>query len=273
MHKAKKKFGQNFLVDEQIIADIVNAIRPEPDDNMVEIGPGLCALTRPLLKKLNQLHVIEIDRDIIARLQHDYPQGDPQAKLIIHAGDALAFDFAQLPTPLRIVGNLPYNISSPLLFHFADYAERIRDMHFMLQNEVVERMVAEPSTPEYGRLSVMLQYRFRMEKLLDVPPQSFRPAPKVDSAIVRMIPLPAGEIAVRNEKLFAAIVATAFGQRRKTLRNTLRSYLNEQDFEQLAINSQLRAENLNVSEFTKVSNYLGATGAFESVGQNHSQGG
>jgi 16S rRNA (adenine1518-N6/adenine1519-N6)-dimethyltransferase len=273
VHKAKKKFGQNFLVDEQIIADIVNAIRPEPDDNMVEIGPGLCALTRPLLKKLNQLHVIEIDRDIIARLQHDYPQGDPQAKLIIHAGDALAFDFAQLPTPLRIVGNLPYNISSPLLFHFADYAERIRDMHFMLQNEVVERMVAEPSTPEYGRLSVMLQYRFRMEKLLDVPPQSFRPAPKVDSAIVRMIPLPAGEIAVRNEKLFAAIVATAFGQRRKTLRNTLRSYLNEQDFEQLAINSQLRAENLNVSEFTKVSNYLGATGAFESVGQNHSQGG
>jgi 16S rRNA (adenine1518-N6/adenine1519-N6)-dimethyltransferase len=273
VHKAKKKFGQNFLVDEQIIADIVNAIRPEPDDNMVEIGPGLCALTRPLLKKLNQLHVIEIDRDIIARLQHDYPQGDPQAKLIIHAGDALAFDFAQLPTPLRIVGNLPYNISSPLLFHFAGYAERIRDMHFMLQNEVVERMVAEPSTPEYGRLSVMLQYRFRMEKLLDVPPQSFRPAPKVDSAIVRMIPLPAGEIAVRNEKLFAAIVATAFGQRRKTLRNTLRSYLNEQDFEQLAINSQLRAENLNVSEFTKVSNYLGATGAFESVGQNHSQGG
>jgi len=270
VHKAKKKFGQNFLIDEQIIADIVNAIRPEPDDNMVEIGPGLCALTRPLLKKLNRLHVIEIDRDIIARLQHDYPQGDPQAKLIIHAGDALAFDFAQLPTPLRIVGNLPYNISSPLLFHFAGYAERIRDMHFMLQNEVVERMVAEPSTPEYGRLSVMLQYRFRMEKLLDVPPQSFRPAPKVDSAIVRMIPLPAGEIAVRNEKLFAAIVAAAFGQRRKTLRNTLRSYLNEQDFEQLAINSQLRAENLKVSEFTKISNYLGAAGAFESVGQNHS---
>ena len=256
MHKAKKKFGQNFLIDEQIIADIVNAIRPEPDDNMVEIGPGLCALTRPLLKKLNQLHVIEIDRDIIARLQHDYPQGDPQAKLIIHAGDALAFDFTQLPAPLRIVGNLPYNISSPLLFHFADYAERIRDMHFMLQNEVVERMVAEHSTPEYGRLSVMLQYRFNMEKLLDVPPESFRPSPKVNSAVVRMIPLPASKIQVRNEKLFATIVGAAFGQRRKALRNTLRNYLDEAGFTQLGIDSRLRAENLGVMEFTRIANHL-----------------
>jgi 16S rRNA (adenine1518-N6/adenine1519-N6)-dimethyltransferase len=179
VHKAKKRFGQNFLVDEAIIADIVAAIRPAPDDNMVEIGPGLGALTRPLLKKLSRLHVVEIDRDIIARLKTDYPQG----RLAIHEGDALAFDFATLATPLRIVGNLPYNISSPLLFHFSDYAERITDMHFMLQNEVVERMVAEPSTPAYGRLSVMLQYRFFMEKLLDVPPESFRPAPKVDSAI------------------------------------------------------------------------------------------
>src|SRR5512146_3337396 len=182
-HKAKKHFGQNFLVDQQIIADIVAAIRPEPNDNMVEIGPGLGALTRPLLKRLNHLHVVEIDRDIIARLEHDYPQNDADRKLTIHAGDALAFDFATLPAPLRIVGNLPYNISSPLLFHFAAYAERVADMHFMLQNEVVERMVAEPFTPAYGRLSVMLQYRFYMEKLLDVPPESFRPAPKVDSAI------------------------------------------------------------------------------------------
>lgn len=255
-HKAKKKFGQNFLVDEQIIADIIAGIRPEPEDNMVEIGPGLGALTRPLLKKLHHLHVVEIDRDIIARLESDYPQDSPKSKLTVHSGDALEFDFATLPAPLRIVGNLPYNISSPLLFHFAAYAEGIKDMHFMLQNEVVERMVAEPSTPEYGRLSVMLQYRFHMEKLLDVPPESFRPAPKVDSAIVRMIPLPAGEIAVRNEKLFAAIVRTAFGQRRKTLRNTLRSYLSEEDFEMLGINAQLRAENLSVGEFAKVANYL-----------------
>ena len=256
MHKAKKKFGQNFLVDERIIDDIVAAIHPEPDDNMVEIGPGLGALTRPLLKRLNRLHVVEIDRDIIARLEHDYPQDDPQRKLIVHAGDALAFDFAALPAPLRIVGNLPYTICSPLLFHFAACAGRIRDMHFMLQNEVVERMVAMPSTPEYGRLSVMLQYRFFMEKLLDVPPQSFRPAPKVNSAIVRMIPLPAGEIAVRNEKLFAGIVSAAFGQRRKTLRNTLRGYLNEEDFAQLGIDAQLRAENLSVTEFASVANHL-----------------
>ena len=256
MHKAKKKFGQNFLVDEQIVAGIITAIRPEPADNMVEIGPGLGALTRPLLKRLNHLHVVEIDRDIIARLESDYPQDNPKSKLTIHAGDALEFDFATLPAPLRIVGNLPYNISSPLLFHFAAYAERIKDMHFMLQNEVVERMVAMPSTPEYGRLSVMLQYRFHMEKLLDVPPESFRPAPKVDSAIVRMIPLPAGEIAVRNEKLFAAIVRAAFGQRRKTLRNALRGYLNEEDFAQLGIDAQLRAENLPVTEFASVANHL-----------------
>ena len=259
MHKARKRFGQNFLVDEQIIADIIAAIHPEPEDNMVEIGPGLGALTRPLLKKLNHLHVVEIDRDIIARLESDYPKD----KLVIHAGDALKFDLAQLPAPLRIVGNLPYNISSPLLFHFAGYAERIRDMHFMLQNEVVERMVAAPSTPAYGRLSVMLQYRFHMEKLLDVPPESFRPAPKVNSAIVRMIPLPASEIQVQDEKLFAQIVAAAFGQRRKTLRNTLRNYLDEADFAQLGIDAQLRAENLGVKEFAKVANYLNERGRLQ----------
>jgi 16S rRNA (adenine1518-N6/adenine1519-N6)-dimethyltransferase len=142
VHKAKKKFGQNFLVDEQIIGDIISAIHPDPEDNMVEIGPGLGALTRPLLNKLNHLHVVEIDRDIIARLEHDYPQGNAKSKLTIHAGDALEFDIAMLPAPLRIVGNLPYNISSPLLFHFSKYAARITDMHFMLQNEVVERIHA-----------------------------------------------------------------------------------------------------------------------------------
>jgi 16S rRNA (adenine1518-N6/adenine1519-N6)-dimethyltransferase len=256
VHKARKRFGQNFLVDERIIADIIGAIRPEPGDNMLEIGPGLGALTRPLLKRLNHLHVVEIDRDIIARLEHDYPQDNPESKLVIHAGDALKFDIATLPAPLRIVGNLPYNISSPLLFHFATYADRIRDMHFMLQNEVVERMVAGHSTPEYGRLSVMLQYRFSMEKLLDVPPESFRPSPKVNSAIVRMTPLPVDEIQVRDEKLFAEIVSAAFGQRRKTLRNTLCNYLREPDFTRLGIDAKLRAENLGVAEFAKIANHL-----------------
>jgi len=251
-HQAKKRFGQNFLVDEQIIADIIRAIRPEPDDIMVEIGPGLGALTRPLIKHLRQLHVVEIDRDIIARLKTDYPQD----KIVIHEGDALKLDLAQLPAPLRIVGNLPYNISSPLLFHFAENAARITDMHFMLQDEVVERMVAAPSTPAYGRLSVMLQYRFHMEKLLDVPPQSFRPAPKVNSAIVRMLPLPASEIVVQDEGLYAKVVAAAFGQRRKTLRNTLRGYLNEAEFEGLGVDAQLRAENLGVAEFARVANFL-----------------
>lgn len=253
-HKAKKKFGQNFLVDENIIGDIIAAIRPEENDNLVEIGPGLGALTRPLLKRLKCLHVVEIDRDIIARLEADYPQ--PHPRLIIHAGDALQFDLATLDAPLRIVGNLPYNISSPLLFHFAASASRITDMHFMLQNEVVERMVADHSTPAYGRLSVMLQYRFYMEKLLDVPPDAFRPAPKVNSAIVRMIPLPSDQIIVKNEKLFGEIVGTAFGQRRKTLRNTLKGYLNESEFERLGINPQLRAENLSVVDFAKIAAFV-----------------
>ncbi len=257
-HKTKKRFGQNFLVDQNIIADIVRAIRPEADDTMVEIGPGLGALTRPLLNTLKTLHVVEIDRDIIARLKTDYPpeKQDQDHKIIIHEGDALKFDIAVLPTPLRIVGNLPYNISSPLLFHFSDYADRIADMHFMLQNEVVERMVAAPSTPAYGRLSVMLQYRFYMEKLLDVPPQSFRPAPKVDSAIVRMIPIPADQITVKDKALFEKVVSAAFGQRRKTLRNTLKGLVTESDFEQLGIDPQLRAENLGVAEFARITELL-----------------
>jgi 16S rRNA (adenine1518-N6/adenine1519-N6)-dimethyltransferase len=251
-HKAKKSFGQNFLVDQNIIADIIRAIHPEATDNMVEIGPGLGALTRPLLKLLNTLHVVEIDRDIIARLKTDYPQD----RIVIHEGDALKFDFATLAAPLRIVGNLPYNISSPLLFHFSDYASRIIDMHFMLQNEVVERMVADPSTAAYGRLSVMLQYRFYMEKLIDVPPQSFRPAPKVDSAIVRMIPIVPDKIIVQDEALFAKVVSAAFGQRRKTLRNTLKPLMAENDLVSLGIDPQLRAENLGVAEFASITKLL-----------------
>lgn len=257
-HKAKKRFGQNFLVDRGIIAAIVDAIRPQPGDSLVEVGPGLGALTRPLLERVQVLHVVEIDRDIIARLKQDYPPeqfGDHRME--IHEGDALQFDFASLPAPLRIVGNLPYNISSPLLFHFASCADRVTDMHFMLQDEVVERMVAAPSTPAYGRLSVMLQYRFHMEKLLDVPPDSFRPSPKVNSAVVRMIPMRPEEIVVRDEARFAQIVAAAFSQRRKTLRNTLKSILSDADFAALGIDPQLRAENLSVADFARIAERVG----------------
>lgn len=189
-HQARKRFGQNFLNDEGVIADIVGAIAPRPDDCMVEIGPGLAALTTPLLDTLRHLHVVEIDRDLIARLKTRFR---PE-RLTIHEGDALAFDFSELasgPASLRIVGNLPYNISTPLLFHLSSHADQVRDMHFMLQKEVVERMVAQPGEGDHGRLSVMLQYRYAMELLFIVPPTAFTPAPKVDSAIVRMTPLPA----------------------------------------------------------------------------------
>ncbi|MBZ0091344.1 MAG: 16S rRNA (adenine(1518)-N(6)/adenine(1519)-N(6))-dimethyltransferase RsmA, partial [Sulfuricellaceae bacterium] len=168
-HIARKRFGQHFLVDSGIISAIVEAIRPAPDDLMVEIGPGLGALTDPLLARLKCLHVVELDRDIIARLEKKYPA----ERVAIHAGDALKFDFASLGERFRVVGNLPYNISSPLLFHLGQAARHIIDMHFMLQKEVVDRMVAAPSTPDYGRLSVMLQYRYAMEKLFDVPPDAF----------------------------------------------------------------------------------------------------
>ena len=185
-HIPRKRFGQHFLTDQAVIADIVGAIRPQADDAMVEVGPGLGALTTPLSEVLHHLHVIEIDRDIVARLHRSYPP----ARLSVHAGDVLEFDFSLLPRALRVVGNLPYNISTPLLFHLARYAERMRDMHFMLQKEVVARMVAAPGGRDYGRLSVMLQYRFDMELLLEVAADAFSPPPQVDSAVVRMLPRP-----------------------------------------------------------------------------------
>ena len=250
-HTPRKRFGQNFLTDQGIIQSIVRAIDPQPDDIMVEIGPGLGALTDPLLKILPRLHVVEIDRDIIARLQNNYPA----AKLTIHAGDALKFDFSSLGKRIRVVGNLPYNISTPILFHLSEYVANIMDMHFMLQKEVVERMVAAPSAPEYGRLSVMLQYRYAMELLFIVPPDAFHPAPKVESAIVRMIPYAQLPHPAQDEALFGAIVTAAFGQRRKTLRNTLRAYLDDAGFAALGINPGLRAENLGVAEFVAIANH------------------
>ncbi|MBI3140471.1 MAG: 16S rRNA (adenine(1518)-N(6)/adenine(1519)-N(6))-dimethyltransferase RsmA [Rhodocyclales bacterium] len=251
-HVARKRFGQNFLVSPGIVAKIVEAIAPQPGDTVVEIGPGLAALTAPLLERLDHLHVVEIDRDLIARLRERFPA----QRLTIHEGDALKFDFAALGTDLRIVGNLPYNISTPLLFHFAQHADRVRDMHFMLQREVVERMVAAPGGADYGRLSVMLQYRLEMERLFLVPPGAFRPAPKVDSAIVRLLPRPCAALQARDEALLARVVTAAFSQRRKMLRNTLRELAGEEELAALGIAPTRRAEELAVDDYVRIANRL-----------------
>ncbi|MBK8337582.1 MAG: 16S rRNA (adenine(1518)-N(6)/adenine(1519)-N(6))-dimethyltransferase RsmA [Sterolibacteriaceae bacterium] len=249
-HRARKRFGQNFLVDGNIIRKIVAAIAPRPGDNLVEIGPGLGALTRPVLEASGHLRVVEIDRDLIARLGDEFAG---QA-LEIHQGDALKFDFGALGGDLRVIGNLPYNISTPILFHLSEYAERIRDMTFMLQKEVVERMVAEPGGADYGRLSVMLQYRFRVDKQFDVAPGAFRPVPKVTSAIVRLTPRPAQELGARDAALLARIVSAAFGQRRKTLRNTLRDFADQAGLAELGIDPGLRGERLSVDDFVRIAN-------------------
>ena len=253
-HIARKRFGQNFLIDQQVIGDIVNAVAPARSDCVVEIGPGLGALTDPLMRRLDHLHVVEIDRDIVARLKKRYTP----AQLTIHEGDALAFDFGAIAReagkPLHIVGNLPYNISTPLLFHLASFADAVYEMHFMLQKEVVERIVAEPGTADYGRLSVMLQYRFVMDWLLDVPPESFDPAPKVDSAVVRLIPRPTGELAARDEARFAELVSAAFSQRRKMLRNNLKGIFDDAAFAELGIAPTARAEELPVETYVRMAN-------------------
>ena len=255
-HFARKRFGQNFLVDVGVIDSIVRAIGPEAGQRMVEIGPGLGALTEPLIERIavpgSPMHAVELDRDLIVRLQKRFGE-----RLALHAGDALAFDFASLvetrekPT-LRIVGNLPYNISSPLLFHLIAFAPLVVDQHFMLQNEVVERMVAEPGSKAFGRLSVMLQYRYAMDKLLDVPPESFQPPPKVDSAIVRMIPYAPHELADVDPTVLGTLVTAAFSQRRKMLRNTLAEYRETVDFDALGFDLARRAEDVPVDEYVRV---------------------
>lgn len=253
-HVAKKRFGQNFLIDPGIVAGIVSAVAPRAEDLLVEIGPGLGALTTPLLARVGRLHVVEIDRDIVARLRR-HPEAD---RLVIHEGDALAFDFAALGRDLRLVGNLPYNISTPLLFHLAACAESVRDMHFMLQKEVVERMVAMPGESAFGRLSVMLQYRFHLEWLLDVPPQSFDPAPKVDSAVVRLIPRAPETLQARSDAVLGELVTAAFSQRRKMLRNTLKGVFDERDFSAVGIAPTLRAEDVPVDAYVRAANWLAA---------------
>ena len=252
-HRARKRFGQHFLVDRSVIDAILASLALQPTDNVVEIGPGLGALTRPLLETLPHLTVVEIDRDIVARLAANYPP----ARLTIHQGDALDFDFAALGPDLRLVGNLPYNISTPLLFHLLEFLPHLRDMTFMLQKEVVARMVAQPSTPDYGRLSVMLQRHCRLYWLLDVPPDAFDPPPKVDSAVVRL--LPRTDKTPLDEVRFARVVAAAFGQRRKVLRNTLAGVVPAGAFQALAIDPGLRAENLSVAQFEALAAYTEAS--------------
>ncbi|MCE1244751.1 16S rRNA (adenine(1518)-N(6)/adenine(1519)-N(6))-dimethyltransferase RsmA [Oryzomicrobium sp.] len=259
-HIPRKRFGQNFLVDLQLIEDIVGAIGPAKGDTVVEIGPGLGAITEPLLKRLDHLHVVEIDRDLIARLKRKHA---PE-RVTIHEGDALAFDFTSLapaPGSLRIVGNLPYNISTPLLFHLAEAAESVRDMHFMLQKEVVERMVAGPGDSDRGRLSVMLQYRFDLEWLIDVPPESFDPPPKVDSAVVRLTPKPlAALLPLADWAVFDRVVTAAFSQRRKMVRNTLKPVCGPADLDAVGIDPQARAEDLTLEAFVALANRVAAPG-------------
>ncbi len=243
-HIARKRFGQHFLTDTAVIDAIVGAIGPASGDPMVEIGPGLAALTQPLVERLGRLTVIELDRDLAVRLR-------AHGQLDVIESDVLRVDFTALAqrlgaTGLRVVGNLPYNISTPILFHLLDHVAVVRDQHFMLQKEVIDRMVAQPATADYGRLSVMLQWRYAMENVLFVPPESFDPPPRVDSAIVRMVPLvspPAVDVAH-----YGALVQVAFSQRRKILRNTLGRWLEERGHES-NFDLQRRAEEVPVSEY------------------------
>ncbi len=251
--KPRKRFGQHFLHDPGVLKRIVDAVDPARGDAVVEIGPGEGALTRPLLQRLDSMSVIEIDRDLAGRLSQEF---SPQ-KLAVISADALDYDFSIFPPGVRIVGNLPYNISTPILFHLSRHADRVRDMYFMLQREVVDRMVAKHSTPDYGRLSVMLQTRFAMKKLFNVGPGAFRPPPKVDSAVVRLVPLP-GKIQC-DEALFEKIVRGAFSARRKTLRNALP--LEPGDYQELGIDPQLRPENLSPADYVRIVQRLSASGS------------
>jgi 16S rRNA (adenine1518-N6/adenine1519-N6)-dimethyltransferase len=253
-HVARKRFGQNFLTDKMVLDDIIDAISPNPGEAMVEIGPGLAAMTALLLKRIDHMHVVELDRDLVARLEKTFPRD----KLTIHSGDALKFDFGQIPVPqgrkLRVVGNLPYNISSPLLFHLAEFAHLIEDQHFMLQKEVVERMVAEPGTKAYGRLSVMLQWRYDMALLFIVPPTAFDPPPQVESAIVRMIPTKR-KLACDGPTL-EAVVMKAFSQRRKVIKNCVAGMFTEAQLVEAGIAPTDRPENVSLEQYVALSNLV-----------------
>jgi 16S rRNA (adenine1518-N6/adenine1519-N6)-dimethyltransferase len=250
-HRPRRRYSQNFLIDAAMVSRIVATVAPGAGDRMVEIGPGLGALTAPLSAVVQPLHVVEIDRDLAERLRVRFP---PE-RVAVHEIDALRFDFAALGRALRVVGNLPYHISTPLLFHLAAAADALLDVHAMLQLEVVERIAAAPGDPRYGRPSVMLQYRFAIEKLFEIGPEAFRPPPRVRSAIVRMVPLPAARLRARDEALLEGTVAAAFSHRRKTLRNTLGRYLTAGDFEALGIDPRTRAQTLSVADFVRIADY------------------
>lgn len=252
-HTPRKRFGQNFLHDPLIIGKIVQAINPQPGERLVEIGPGQGAITLPLLQAAGRMDVIELDRDLVEPLAG---KCRTSGKLAIHRADALTFDFCTLAdgNPLRVVGNLPYNISTPLLFHLLDQYQCIHDMHFMLQKEVVERMAAQPGSRAWGRLGVMLQYRCRVKPLFNIGPGAFDPPPKVESTFVRLDPYDTPPVSVDNETVFSDVVRQAFAQRRKTLRNTLRTLLDADEISAVGIDPGVRAETLGLAEFAALAN-------------------
>ncbi|HHT00880.1 MAG TPA: 16S rRNA (adenine(1518)-N(6)/adenine(1519)-N(6))-dimethyltransferase RsmA [Thiomicrospira sp.] len=255
-HKHKKQFGQNFLNNGHIINQIVASIRPQSDDHMVEIGPGEAALTTPLIDVVKRLEIIEIDNDLIGPLKIRFAS---KPAFNLHHTDALQFDYGSLlefepEQPLRIVGNLPYNISSPLMFHLLKYSDHIQDMHFMLQKEVVDRITAQPGIKAYGRLSVMIQYACQTEYLFTVGPENFTPPPKVESAIVRLLPYKQKPYIADDETTFAEVVKQAFSQKRKTLRNTLKGWLDAEQIESCGISPTARAETVSVEKFVELAN-------------------
>lgn len=256
-HRARKRFGQNFLNDEQVIHDIVAAIGPRPKQNLVEIGPGLAALTGPVAEASGHLHVIELDRDLAARLEN-HPT--LSSLLTVHRSDALKFDFhalsESLAGKLRVFGNLPYNISTPLIFHLLQSLDVVEDMYFMLQKEVVDRMAAEPGSKTFGKLSIMVQQCAEVSLILDVPPEAFTPAPKVNSAVVRLAPYTKPPYPVLDRAMLNSVCHTAFNQRRKTLRNNLKELMNDSQIEALGLNPSARPETLSVSDFVNIANWL-----------------
>jgi len=252
-HRPRKRFGQHFLHDGNIIRKLIAAIHPEPGQSLLEIGPGQGALTLPLLEQCRELTAIELDRDLIESLQH---RAEPIGRLRLIQADILKVDLGELPLqpPLRVVGNLPYNISTPLMFHLLKWRDRIADMHFMLQKEVAERIIASPGSKHYGRLSVMMQYHCETEYLFDVPPGCFTPPPKVDSAIIRLRPWPRLPHPVTDSDRLSALVQAAFGQRRKTISNSLKAFIDADGLRRLGIDPRSRAENLSLQDYSRIAN-------------------
>ena len=251
-HKARKRFGQNFLNNEQTIQRLVSAISPHPQDQLIEIGPGLAAMTQPLLRRVDKMEVIELDRDLVKRLQQLDPSGN---KLIIHQGDALKFDFSNTPYARRVVGNLPYNISTPIIFHLLKHLTYIVDMHFMLQKEVVDRICARPGERNFGRLSAMVHSQCHAESLFEIQPQDFTPAPKVTSAFMRLSPHPQPLVSAHLRQDFAQMVKLVFTQPRKTLANNLKKTLTVEQIEALDIDPSTRPQNLHIEQLIKLTKY------------------